>query len=359
MRSPLSNRLTIAAFIAALGLPFAATVGGVGTGRAAGETAADDAAKTGPWARMDAFNSHFGLRSLLIHGHALALTALHASPSPTVIRGRDGWLYYADDSAIEDYVSATPLSSEDLTAWRTAVVATRDALRARGVAYVLTFAPDKHVIYPEHLPETVHRLRSQYRFEQLSAYLRATTDVEVVDLETPLRTAKGGEQVYYRTDTHWNDAGAFTGYTALLTAAARQLPGLEVLPRCAFKTSTATEPGHDLAVMLGIETAVTEQVTHLTPEAGWRARILEPETMREGFDVARVVTEIPGSSAPRVVVFRDSFGTGLVRFVSESFRRAVYMWQNEVDMDIVAQEKPALVIQEIVGRRLQTYVPYQ
>ncbi len=33
------------------------------------------------------------------------------------------------------------------------------------------------------------------------------------------------------------------------------------------------------------------------------------------------------------------------------------MWQNDVDRDLVLRERPTLVILEIVGRRLQTYVP--
>ena len=71
------------------------------------------------------------------------------SPSSTVIKGRGGWLFYADDSALDDYVEETPFTPAELRAWRATLVATNDWLNERGVRFVFTIAPDKHVIYPE------------------------------------------------------------------------------------------------------------------------------------------------------------------------------------------------------------------
>ena len=69
------------------------------------------------------------------------------------------------------------------------------------------------------------------------------------------------------------------------------------------------------------------------------------------------MTEIPGSTLPRAVIFRDSFASRLVPFLSEHFSRAVYLWQNDFDADVVRQEHPDVVIQEIVGRHLYVYSP--
>ena len=70
-----------------------------------------------------------------------------------------------------------------------------------------------------------------------------------------------------------------------------------------------------------------------------------------------MVTEIAGSSLPRAVVFRDSFASRLVPFLSEHFSRAVYLWQNDFDPEIVLRERPDVVIQEIAGRHLYVYTP--
>ena len=65
---------------------------------------------------------------------------------------------------------------------------------------------------------------------------------------------------------------------------------------------------------------------------------------------ARVVTEGPARSAargrlPRLVRVGDD------PVPSEHFSRAVYLWQNNFDPQLVIDERPAVVIQEWVGRR--------
>ena len=85
-----------------------------------------------------------------------------------------------------------------------------------------------------------------------------------------------------------------------------------------------------------------------------RARIVEPARPDARLMDARIVTEqdAPGSRR-RAVVFRDSFGSALIPFLSEHFSRAVYLWQYNVDPDVVLAEHPDVVIQEWVGRRLE------
>ena len=354
----LKARVIVLVFAATLAAPLLLGAAGIATRTTAAEVSADARSHPSGTQWLDYFDDHFPLRTALIHANALTALALHVSPSPTVIRGTDGWLYYADDSALDDYVSAAPLSTEELNAWRDTIVHTRDTLRAMGIAYVFAIAPDKHVIYPEHMPASIHPLGHESRLEQLTAYLQRTTDVAVVDLRQPLLDAKAHEQVYYRTDTHWNDEGAYVGYRELLRAAAREVPSLRPLPRETFRRTTRQELGGDIAEMLGVENDVREQTSHLTPFTGWRAHIDEPADLSAaGFEVPRVVTTIDDAQLPRLLMIRDSFGSGVIRFLSEHFSRAVYVWRPDVDVDDVKAERPTLVIQEIVGRRLQTYEP--
>jgi hypothetical protein len=358
MAPRLKTRAIVVVFALFIAVPILSGVAGVGTRSAEAEVSAEDAARMSGLRWLDYFDDHFPLRTALIHAHALASMAMRVSPSPTVIRGRDGWLYYADDSALDDYISAAPMSREELDDWRDTIVHTRDALRAMGIAYVFAVAPDKHVIYPEHMPSSIHRLRQEYRLQELTDYLLETTDVSVVDLRRPLLEAKQREQVYFRTDTHWDEAGAYIGYRELLLAAATQLPSLEPAPRNAFQNTTAEWPGGDIAEMLGLGRDIHEVAPVVRPANGWRAHVDEPADMSAaGFEVGRVVTSIADPKLPRLLMIRDSFGSGLIPFLSEHFSRAVYLWRPDVDMDDVKQERPTLVIQEVVGRRLQTYEP--
>lgn len=357
MRDQRTARAIVLVFLAALAIPLLAGVAGAGRQKPAAEVADDAPPHPGPqW--LDDYDQRFPFRAALIHRYALASFAIGVSPSPTVIKGRDGWLYYADDSALDDYISATPLSQEELDAWRDSIVHTRDALRAKGIAYVFTIAPDKHVIYPEHMPESIHPLGREYRLQQLTEYLQRTTDVAVVDLRRALLDAKQRDQVYFRTDTHWNEAGAYAAYRELMRAAESQMPALTAAPGQPISTELVEQPGGDIADMLGVRDDVHETVPRVQPAGGSPIRVDEPADLSAaGFEVPRVVTSTTDSKAPRLLMIRDSFGSALIPFLSRHFSRAVYLWQPNLDMDDVQRERPTLVIQEIVGRRLQTYQP--
>ena len=365
---PLCALALVAAFAAALVMPGAVMLAGVDREVPAGENrdlaprpvrpATLAALRAFPAAASRYFEDHFGLRARLVRWQALLrLRLLGSSASPDVIVGKDGWLFYAGDGAAEDMASAVPFTHDELETWRTTLEHTRDWMAAHGVAYVFVLAPDKHAIYPEQLPPSIHRVGAETRTDALVNYLREHSTVPVLDLRGPLMAAKGKERVYHRTDTHWNDRGAFAASQAIWKLLAPRF-GAPASGRGAFAEEAVTVPGFDLAGMLGVAGAVTEHDLRLVPRVPLRARIVEPVRPDARFMDARLVTEQPDRALPRAVVFRDSFGSALVPFLSEHFSRAVYLWQYNVDPDVVLAERPQVVIQEWVGRRLSTMPPY-
>jgi alginate O-acetyltransferase complex protein AlgJ len=358
----------VAAFLVALAAPGAVMFSGLDRDVPAGENrelaprpappATWQALRAFPAAAARYFEDHFGLRARLVRWQALVrLRLLGTSASPDVIVGRDGWLFYAGDGAAEDMASAVPFTRDELEAWRTTLEHTQDWMEARGIAYVFVLAPDKHAVYPELLPPSIHRVGAETRTDALVRYLRDHSTVPVLDLRGALMAAKGRERIYHRTDTHWNDRGAFAASQALWWMLAPRL-GAPANGRGALMMRNVTVPGLDLAGMLGVAGAVTEVDLRLVPRVPRRARIVEPARPDARLMDARVVTEQDAAELPRAVVFRDSFGSALIPFLSEHFSRAVYLWQYNVDPGVVEAERPRVVIQEWVGRRLSTERPY-
>jgi hypothetical protein len=358
------NRILIAIFVAAIVVPGAGTLLHLDHERPTGEkrdlAAFPDLHAT--WTSLRAFpdgftryfEDNFAFRTRLVRWQAaIRLDALHVSPSPAVVAGRDGWLFYADDGAMQDYVDEKPFTHEELEAWRTTLQHTQDWLRGRGIKYVFVIAPDKHVIYPEMFPASVRRLHDESRMDELVSYLRSYSTVNVLDLRPALLAARAHERLYHRTDTHWNDRGAFVGYQQIVARL-----GLQPMPRQAFQARDVTTNGRDLAGMLGLTDVLSENDLRLTEIGGRRARIVEPAHPNEFYEDARIVTEQANTRLPRAVVFRDSFASSLVPFLSEHFSRAVYLWQNNFDPAVIEQEHPGVVIQEWVGRHLTNQWPY-
>ena len=302
------------------------------------------------------FEDHFAFRQRLVRWQAaVRLRMLGVSPSKAVIKGRDGWLFYADDGAMADYAAAPPFTGAELEQWRHTLQDTSDWLRAQGIAYVFVIAPDKHVIYREYMPETIRRSAIS-RIDELVSYLREHSTVRVVDLRPPLLAAKARERLYHRTDTHWNDRGAFVGYQSIIDALTEDFPALQHRSRSAFEPRVVRSPGLDLAGMLGLTEVLSEEDLLLVPRHP-TARILEPLHPNRRLTHGRIVTDAP-NRGPRAVVFMDSFGPALVPFLSEDFSRVVYLWQDNIDPQVVQQERPQVVIQEWVGRALSTDRPY-
>jgi hypothetical protein len=108
---------------------------------------------------------------------------------------------------------------------------------------------------------------------------------------------------------------------------------------------------------MGLRQVLREEVLALEPRRWRLARVVEPAGVAPDAEEGRLVTEIPDSTLPRAVIFRDSFVSSLVPFLSEHFSRAVYVWQNDFDAETVVKERADVVIQEIVGRHLYTFTP--
>ncbi len=195
------------------------------------------------------FNSRFAdalpIRQSLIQTVDALRYRFLGSSDDVVQLGRDGWLYLTQD--VQQPVNAT-------AAWQTraaAVIRLSIALQARGVKLVLAVSPSKARIYPEHLLGTTLSSDMQAGYAGFTNTLERG-GVSVVHLETALGAAAKKQQVYYRTDTHWNMAGARVAARALAQTV-RKL-GID-LPSASFKTSKASrqERSGDLIHLMSLD----------------------------------------------------------------------------------------------------------
>jgi hypothetical protein len=305
---------------------------------------------TGRW-----FDDHLGFRQQLIHTHARAMIRLFGkSPSEKLILGREGWLFFGDKNAIDHYRGVAPLSDFELSRWQRVLEKRRDALAQRGVRYLLVLVPDKNLIYPEYMPENLPRATPVHPLDQLAHHMDENSDVEVLDLRQALEEAKPDRRLFHRTDSHWNDEGAFVAYSAMLDRLSPMLPVLDNQPRPEMKRETSEVPGLGLARIVGMAYEFPEEVTTVQAVSP-QSRIARKYRSRYKERLERlqpVAHGVEGSSYPRALMFRDSFANALIPYLSEHFERILYVWDRDVDVALVDIEKPDVVIQEIVGRFL-------
>lgn len=370
------NKFIVIMFLAVITTPGIVQLAGSASGASANEKRKLAAMPAFPtslaalWKFPSAFaayyGDHFGLRSRLIRLHAVLTYRLFGiSPSEKVLVGRDGWLYYADDSSLEDFHSAKPLTWDELKRWKEVLEEREAWLAKRNAKQVIVFACDKHVIYPEFMPSGYKQQTLYPRAATLASYLEWQSKLTIVRCDLPLSLGKRTDRLYHRTDTHWNDRGAYLAYQEILSALAPMPPGSwrtgirpagGIAPREYEPVEQMTD-GWDLARMMGLADMIHEEDRRLVPREPRRAKIVEIDRPDPTWNVGRVVLEVDDTTLPRLVMFRDSFGSALVPFLAEHFRRSVFLWQYDFDPAVIEKEKPDVVIWLMTSRRLQWFVP--
>jgi alginate O-acetyltransferase complex protein AlgJ len=209
-------------------------------------------------------------RALPVLPFGLATTA--SAQSPSVIRGRDGWLFFAWDDPARADLSRLPRV--------TGIV--RDAaaeLERAGIRCAALVIPSKFRIYRDKLPPgAVIAPEAERRYAAALQALRggvaSAPDVSAALLER--RRASPEQEVFFRGDTHWTPTGAAVAAHLLGRDIAGQLP-----------------PARHAGVRLGpvvTETRVRRDLVELLP-AGER-----PSHPPEAFTVRRPV-EASGRNA--------------------------------------------------------------
>jgi hypothetical protein len=289
------------------------------------------------------FDDHFGWRASAVrHFHRLNYLLFRASETDEVVVGREGWLYYGG-TAVDFQRANQPFSDWSLRQWLKTIEERQKWLDGRGIRYLLTVAPNKHTLYPEHLPAKLRRTGESTRWETLAPPLSRRVETALVDLHGPLLAAKRREQIYERTGSHWNSRGAYVAYSAIFERLNRWFPRLEHVPWQRVELAQG-EPA-DLAIILGLEETLAE--TLLEPSGG--VRYPRPELKRNG----DLITTQDDPSLPRAVIFHDSFSEALIPYLAEHFSYAVFRWRASFDGDLVLRVEPDVVIEQRVERRLQ------
>ena len=262
---------------------------------------------------------NFGFRPYLIRWYSfLKLNLLGVSPVPSVILGKDSWLFYhsealADGNTVNDFRGTIPLSKAELVKLQQRLEENQRAFARENVGYLVVIVPNKSTIYREFMPDSVRTFRHTTRLDQLLDHMRRHSSVNLLDLREALFRAKREHPVYWKTDSHWNSYGAYIGYVEIMRRLAAFFPALSATPIAGGEVKTESSPtGGDLAQMLFLQHALAE----------------ENET-RFNLDDA------PDQCPRKTLIFRhDSFGDGLYPYLRRHFKElaniapfAPYRWQ--------------------------------
>ena len=302
---------------------------------------------------------HVGLRDPLLALEARLHLLLDDSPTPKVVVGRDGWLFLGE--SLNHHRNVGPVPEHRLQNWLATQLANNRWLATRGIPYFIVVAPDKHTIYGEFMPDRVRALDGPSGFDGAVAALASHDNLKFIDLRRDLINAKTKARLYHKTDSHWNARGADIAQHRIAIELSRDFPTLRpVLYADSFDTIAASGRGGANAQMLyssdrirELDVPVLRDTNYLCPtkpnaspsfsvrgDCVTMSKRCERRPVENPFELGDRrnlqygdAFEMNCDDSPvdaTLVVFRDSFFTQLVPFLSAYFTRTIYIWSQPI-----------------------------
>lgn len=275
--------------------------------------------------KLIAFNTE--LTSLLTGGTYMESTQ--------VLLGKNDWLFYKtemDGHPIWDYMGINHFTEEELAAMAANLIQMRDYFEnERDIDFFITALPNKEVIYEENMPDTIARVNEVSRSQQVAEYMWANTDLTYVYPKQQFLEAKDKYQIYYSTDTHWNQLGAFIGMQEVMKAAYGTHADIESV---SFRVDSETFAG-DLATIAGVTADYSQDTVYVFE--------------KESADPAQYRDE-------KCLIVGDSF-SGFLSTIAKGYYKEV-KWKHTSDftMDVVDEFQPDVIIWETVERYMETFL---
>lgn len=299
------------------------------------------------------FNDNYPLRSYFIQANSWIKTKLFkVSPNPQLaVFGKNNFMYYSrqDDAIYNSYSHKDTLSDLHLLWALNHQKEIKDTLNAKGIEYVVCFFPNKHTIYPEYTPRRMQMQIGEDASlaDQITTYFK-TNNFDIVDVREQLLKKKKKDQLYLKYDTHWNNKGAFYAYQELFN---QLYPKLQIKPYELDEFNLTLHPvdNGDLSHMMGINQM---EIPDMAPVFEFKHQ--EKSYITENTNLPNTIITINDycGNDKTLVVYRDSYTTALIPYISLHFKKVIYIKNYKVDFEAVEQHDPDVVMWLRVERYL-------
>ncbi len=160
--------------------------------------------------------------------------------------GSDGWLFLTEELRFDSAADTNLTSRMSLLG-----NASRN-LAQMGVKLVIALVPDKARVYAQQLPTGVYPDYNQARYQNALLGLKRE-GVTVSDILTAMKPSALNTEVYYRSDTHWNQRGAKCAAQAIAETLGQLQLTLEETRFSSSDNGAMVERSGDLLRLMGLE----------------------------------------------------------------------------------------------------------
>ncbi|HAW52025.1 MAG TPA: hypothetical protein DCX54_06810 [Flavobacteriales bacterium] len=297
------------------------------------------------------YEDHFPFRNQLANlNNLLRIKVFNTSPLPNHLSlGKEGWLYYNIEEVRHAYVGATLFTDEELRRIKRILEEKAAYVEGRNADFYFIMPPLKHSVYPEFLPSNLRKLGPLNKRDQVMAYLKENSKVKLIDPLEMYLAKKDSVRLFYKTDSHWNQLGAFYTYQLIMKRIARDHPGLEPLSIDDYTISRSKSYTGDLLDLIDLHNLFYREPYHLTPKNPSEQHLIITYN-NIGDEVDYVAYENTVDTLPRLLMFRDSYADYLKYHFSNHFSYSGFSWTHTLQPERVKLVKPDIVVFEQMER---------
>jgi len=309
------------------------------------------------------YNDHFAFRNQFVKLYAdVSLDFFGKCPYPDqVVIGRNNELFLVFRE-LDHYRRKNLFSKSELNKIRSDFSYRKQYLAERGVDYYVALCPTKYSIYPENIPWYIKPADTLSRTEQF-INLMNELGIQVIDIKSAILKAKDSipEHLYWKTDNHWNDLGAFVAYKEIIEQVSKKHTEIKTVHFSDYSITKFEGKGGNLAGILNRAEENTEPNYEFKPRFPTQSITIKEcpypipgEFEKESYFHGYYTND---TELPKILVFHDSFGNKLMPYMKNSFSRTVFIldkWQYRLNEHIVESEKPDIYITLTLESLLQS-----
>jgi hypothetical protein len=206
-------------------------------------------------------------------------------------------------------------------------------LHSKGIDFYILIGPNKSSIYPEYLPDIIVPIETRY-INPLFNKIK-DNNIKIFDPTQLLINNKNIGLLYYKTDTHWNNRGAYIAFNEF-----NQWAGFPKLPNYYFQEFIGNYG--DLVAIGGFNDSA------FSKEIGFN---IVPDILQEVNEVDNIYYNQQSITSLTAWIFGDSFANALKPYILKTFRQAQFFGHHEFESTVQnKQEFPDIVLWIIVER---------
>lgn len=278
--------------------------------------------------------------------------------SRRVLLGKYKWLFTKDANLTEKYIGIEEynFTEKELEIAKNNLIHFRDELKKKNIDFIFMVCPDKPFIYFKYMPDYIKRKSTKNGTDVFVEYIKNNTDIKVVYPKEELLKYKDKYQLYYKYDTHWNNLGAYIGYSELMKSLNIYVDNIDNVN---IKSLSANERFNfagiyhynDMANMLSLS-----KIKYYNDDKAYIISnyITKNYYVKDGF----LYNSKAYSNENNIMIIHDSYGLNMIDYIVTEFEQSEFIHIDTFKNKNITEYKPDIVVFESVERFLKDRMLY-